>query len=261
MARPWATHHGESPTCYVTSIGSEWGARTTLFVCSPSRSGPARLRDLPGVRLFPSIDSATGAGYTEAMQENEVQLTLEELAERVNLGMRTIRFYISEGLLPGPGARGKAATYDAAHVSRLGLIRRLVEQRVPLKVIRERIAHLTDAEIGDLIAEDIRNEASLRQASVSASPKDYISSLLERARAMNSRSGPAPQVLGQGQVDSSMAAPTRGTRDRSRQQSWQRWEVAPGIELHVRGDVAKGQRGLIERLLALAESAIQDRPQ
>ena len=49
------------------------------------------------------------------MLGEEQSLTIEELAERAETSVRTIRFYIAEGLLPGPGARGKAASYSGEH--------------------------------------------------------------------------------------------------------------------------------------------------
>ena len=33
---------------------------------------------------------------------------------------------------------------------------------------------------------------------------------------------------------------------------WERWELAPGVELHIRADVKKSAHGLIDRLLRAA---------
>ena len=52
------------------------------------------------------------------MQEGEA-LTIEQLAERVGVTVRTVRFYISDGLLPGPEGRGKAASHGDEHLLRL----------------------------------------------------------------------------------------------------------------------------------------------
>jgi DNA-binding transcriptional MerR regulator len=51
--------------------------------------------------------------------------TLAELAEETGLSARTIRFYISRGLLEGPGTAGRGAAYGPGHVERLREIQRL----------------------------------------------------------------------------------------------------------------------------------------
>src|SRR5436190_19922923 len=67
---------------------------------------------------------------------------IEELAERAGVRVRTVRFYIAEGLLPGPGARGRAAAYGEEHLLRLRLIRRLAERHVPLAELRGLLSSL-----------------------------------------------------------------------------------------------------------------------
>lgn len=51
--------------------------------------------------------------------------SLGELAEEVGLSARTVRFYISRGLLPGPKKAGRGARYGPAHLARLQEIQRL----------------------------------------------------------------------------------------------------------------------------------------
>ena len=72
--------------------------------------------------------------------------TIEELADEVGVPVRTIRYYIAEGMLPGPGSRGKGTTYSEDHLQRLRLIRRLVEQRVPLADVRQLVERLSPDE-------------------------------------------------------------------------------------------------------------------
>src|SRR5262245_13219417 len=117
------------------------------------------------------------------MEVNERELTLEELAERVQVPTRTVRFYISEGLLPGPGTRGKGASYGEGHLLRLQLIRRLAEQHVPLAEMRAMVGRLSLEEVQALLAEQKQQAAELERRSQAPSPKDYISALLNRAEA------------------------------------------------------------------------------
>ena len=65
-------------------------------------------------------------------------MRMRELETRSGVGRETIRFYIREGLLPEPArAARNSASYSEAHVARLGLIKRLQEERfLPLAVIR-----------------------------------------------------------------------------------------------------------------------------
>lgn len=51
--------------------------------------------------------------------------SLNELAEETGVPARTVRFYISRGLLPGPAGAGRGATYGRAHLERLRDILRL----------------------------------------------------------------------------------------------------------------------------------------
>jgi len=51
--------------------------------------------------------------------------TLAELAEETGLSPRTIRYYISRGLLAGPEVAGRSASYGAGHLARLRAIQEL----------------------------------------------------------------------------------------------------------------------------------------
>ena len=51
--------------------------------------------------------------------------TLAELADASGIPARTIRFYISRGLLDGPAKAGRNAVYTAAHLERLEKIKSL----------------------------------------------------------------------------------------------------------------------------------------
>jgi DNA-binding transcriptional MerR regulator len=52
---------------------------------------------------------------------------IRELAERAGVSVRTVRYYIQEGLLPAPDTQGRFASYTEEHLDRLELIRRLKE--------------------------------------------------------------------------------------------------------------------------------------
>jgi DNA-binding transcriptional MerR regulator len=79
-------------------------------------------------------ESATGAAAGE--------LTVDELAARTGLTVRTVRFYASEGLLPPPVRRGRVAYYDVRHRMRLDLIRSLQEHGYTLAAIQRALERI-----------------------------------------------------------------------------------------------------------------------
>src|SRR5262249_31087487 len=68
-----------------------------------------------------------------------VGMRMAELAAKSGVARETIHFYLREGLLPRPRKGGRTvAYYDAEHLERLRLIRRLREEKYfPLAVIRK----------------------------------------------------------------------------------------------------------------------------
>jgi DNA-binding transcriptional MerR regulator len=201
------------------------------------------------------------------MDGDEAGLSIEELARRGDLPVRTIRYYIAEGLLPGPDGRGKAATYGEEHLLRLRLIRRLTGQYVPLAEIRARLAGLGPDDLRALLATEEDRATTLAEAAREPSPKEYIAALLQRAGAgapaRNLKADAPPRPA----APAPMPAPPAAERRRDSPptlaasaapaQAWERWVLEPGVELHVRRDVAERRASLIERLVAAARQILQ----
>jgi DNA-binding transcriptional MerR regulator len=219
------------------------------------------------------------------------ELTIEDLADQVGVSVRTVRYYIGQGLLAGPGTRGRAAAYGEEHLARLRLIRRLSEQHVPLAEQRRRLEGLSLAEVQGLLGDEERRERELKRAEGARSPREYVAGLLARARAGRDEQPLAPeraQPVGATKPrmsESSIEAKPRGvlapvspspaparfrkataaleaagapesTGTRSPvAEDWQKWQLAPGIELHVRKDVVRDHSRLVERLLETAREA------
>jgi len=70
--------------------------------------------------------------------------TVDELAARTGMTVRTLRFYASEGLLPPPQRRGRIAYYGAHHRMRLDLIRTLQEHGYTLSAIQRVLSRLPE---------------------------------------------------------------------------------------------------------------------
>ncbi|MEU4209546.1 MerR family transcriptional regulator [Streptomyces sp. NPDC026206] len=90
---------------------------------------------------------ATGAEDTEV-----THLTVDELAARAGVTVRTVRFYGTRGLLPPPeiGPR-RVGRYGPDHLSRLALIEELQHQGLTLAAIERYVRRLPD----DLSAHDL----------------------------------------------------------------------------------------------------------
>src|SRR5918994_4910289 len=81
-----------------------------------------------------------------------VELTVDELATRAGLPVRTIREYQTMGLLPSPEHRGRVGIYRGAHLARLQLIGRLQERGYSLAGIRDLVASWRDgADLGEVL--------------------------------------------------------------------------------------------------------------
>jgi DNA-binding transcriptional MerR regulator len=74
-------------------------------------------------------------------------LTIDQLAERSGISVRTIRFYAGRGLLPAPQLRGRTGLYGPAHLARLELVSELSALGFTLAAIETQLARLP-AEIG-----------------------------------------------------------------------------------------------------------------
>jgi DNA-binding transcriptional MerR regulator len=176
---------------------------------------------------------------------DETGYTIDDLAGAVGVPVRTVRYYLAEGLLPGPGKRGRGALYTTEHLRRLRLIRLLVERRVPLTDIRDQLADLDDADVERLLAREARYVARLKEETAADSPRGYVAALLQQAET----AGDQPRA----RAAYSLAPPSAPPAPPSvRTEGWRRWPLLPGLEIHVRQDVAGKYRGLIERMIGLA---------
>lgn len=120
--------------------------------------------------------------------EFEPRFSLSELEEASGLTQRTIRLYVSRGLIPAARGRGRSRYYAREHLEALARV------------------------------SDYRNQGL---------------SLDEIAEAIG-RSSPARLQSGA---------------------EWRRFELADGIELHVRDDVTESQALLVQAMLDIASRA------
>jgi DNA-binding transcriptional MerR regulator len=80
------------------------------------------------------------------------EFTVDELAQRAGIPVRTIREYQTMGVLPSPQRRGRIGIYHASHLARLQLIARLQERGYSLAAIRELVASRHEgADLADVL--------------------------------------------------------------------------------------------------------------
>jgi len=85
-----------------------------------------------------------GRGNSGKSQRDE-EFNLETLAALSRVSERTIRYYITRGLLAGPVRGGRGAFYTAEHLNRLQEIREQQQRGLTLTAI-ERLAIAVEAE-------------------------------------------------------------------------------------------------------------------
>jgi DNA-binding transcriptional MerR regulator len=145
---------------------------------------------------------------------------------------RTIRYYLAEGLIQTPEERqGTASVFSYLNLLQLLTVKKLQAEHLPIRKIRELVAGKSEQELETLLG--VRGPSGKKTEA-----KRYLESLLAPAPAAppTQAAVPPPQHL-----DASPA-------------SWQRVEIEPGLELHIRSDYSPPAttgktRSLLERAI------------
>lgn len=111
------------------------------------------------------------------LSESATDLTVDELAARAGVTVRTIRFYSTRGLLPPPeiGPR-RVGRYGPDHLSRLALIEELQHQGMTLAAIERYLRQLPP----DLSAQDLAIHRALVASWVPDKAEETTREQLER---------------------------------------------------------------------------------
>lgn len=147
---------------------------------------------------------------------------------------RTIRYYMAEGLVQTPEERqGTASVFGYINLLQLLTVKKLQAEHLPIRKIRELVAGKSEQELETLLG--IGSTAAKKSRETEA--KRYLESLL----------APTPSPASAAPLK--QAAPPQQT-DQS--QSWQRVEIEPGLELHIRSDYAPPTSARTKSLLEKA---------
>jgi len=184
---------------------------------------------------------------------------INQLARQANVSVRTIRYYINEGLLPSPEVRGRYSYYDESYLLRIRLIKRLQDAFLPLKEIRLQMEALDIAEIKNLLVE--KDEKVIPGSEIphleynvlpgikeTSSAAEYITRILEARPVVPGRLG----QTGHRQLQAAPSAPLTAKqvlKGADRNDTWRRVEIIPGIELHIKDALYKKHFNMIDRLI------------
>ena len=158
------------------------------------------------------------------MDASPTPLDLPDLADRAGVSIRTVRYYIQQGLLQEPEARGPGAHYTEEHLDRLLLIKRLQKEHLPLAEIRKAI------------------QSGAAEAAIPRSARDYVRSVLGKQHSVSEVMSSPPMQLPEEPVRS----------------QWERITLAPDIELHLRRPLSRGVNKKVDRLLDVARDLFEE---
>jgi DNA-binding transcriptional MerR regulator len=199
------------------------------------------------------------------------ELLIHELAQRAGISIRTIRYYIDEGLLPQPKYQGKYSYYSANYLDRLELIRRLKETYLPLREIREIMNTLTDDEVLLKLNELSTSSPKVYGQPLPAQPAEkpgekalqYINRLMDDQTRYKTKGLPdkAQPLTTQEQIlpihRSLNLSDSTTSQD---EEVWQRITLFPGVELHLRQPLAPQVDSRVRQLIIYSKKIFSTKP-
>jgi len=179
---------------------------------------------------------------------------ITDLASLAGVTPRTIRYYVSVGLIPAPDQAGRAARYSEDHLRRIRLIRRLQEQHLPLAEIRSRLSSLTD--------DDVASALTAPEPEPTGSALDYIRSIASRpapraaeaSTIWHTEDAAAPAIARP--LPAPAPSPAYATKPIAA--VWERIPLAPDVELHVRRPLSRTAHKRVERIINIAREILED---
>ena len=139
---------------------------------------------------------------------------------------RTIRYYMAEGLIQSPGEKqGTASLFSYLNLLQLLTVKKLQAEHLPIRKIRELVAGKSEQELEMLLG--VGSVAAKKSRETDA--KRYLESLLAPESAafpIETSAAPPPPA----------PPPPAAPQMLDQSASWQRVEIEPGLELHIRSD-------------------------
>jgi len=205
----------------------------------------------------------------------EMNLWISELAKLMGVSTRTIRYYIEEGLLPQPEVQGKYAVFNADYLVRLKLIKYLKDAYLPLREIKRQLDSLTVPDVYALVERfekdpsgtlaemrvypSDKSEFLAFDNRVSAPPDDSASEYIQRALKRQNPVVREPVMKFNAPAPSPAPNPAPQSRPSEPTETWQRVELAPGVELNVRQPQPPALRFKVDYLITFAKNLFNKR--
>lgn len=192
------------------------------------------------------------------MLSKKQEYLIKELAEKSHVTVRTIRYYIQEGLLPAPNVKGRYSVYDEDYLYRIELIKLLKKIHLPLREIKQQIETLSKEEVIGFIQKLSQTQAA--KVSEPTSPTgsqynnalEYINNLLSQQPSIASISDSAPASQRPLSARSTGYAPISSPASPVEQSRWQRIRIHEGIELHIDEGLSDSEKAKVFQLLDFA---------
>ncbi|CAN5568832.1 hypothetical protein BH23CHL4_BH23CHL4_21970 [soil metagenome] len=206
-------------------------------------------------------------------QNTSGQFNARELAERAGTTVRTVHYYVSEGILPPPEGTTRNALYSADHLARLRIVAALRAEGLSLAAIRSRLALLGDEGIQEIRETLDRFEAALQAGDVTVlglveatvvdqtRDEDVVQDMLPQVMSSPPPSQQAPDDSARAYVDRMLSrpAPPQPRAMHSRREvhvqsklppvTWHHFTIEDGIEVRVREDRLRPERRQIEAFI------------
>jgi DNA-binding transcriptional MerR regulator len=221
----------------------------------------------------------------------EGRYALTQLADLASVTPRTVRYYLAQGLLPAVGQSGPGAKYDDRHLARLRLIRRLQAEHLPLAEIRRRLDGLSEGDIRELAG-------ASEPSAPGDSALEYLRGVLAGTPAVKPQRSPQPRVRipppmrALAVTDAPVAAsryepgsvpefsppgvadepapyasppmvppsflPSMPAPSPTERSQWDRIQLSPDVELHIRRPLGRAQQKQVDRLVAITRELLEE---
>ena len=163
---------------------------------------------------------------------------------------RTIRYYIAEGLIQSLDEKqGTASVFSYLSLLQLVVVKKLQAEHFPIRKIRELVAGKNEQELETLLGIGQESRTKGDEA------KRYLESLLTSVPEGSANPVKSPRFARRSTALQSSPSPTA----ESPSGSWQRIEIEPGLELHIRSDYSlpassARTRSLAERIRGILKN-------
>jgi DNA-binding transcriptional MerR regulator len=199
---------------------------------------------------------------------NSEEFLIGELAEKAGVSVRTIRYYVSEGLLPSPQTRGRYTVYDEEYLERIRLIKRLKDAFLPIKEIRGMLDTKTPQEIEEFLKIYEENRPAVSDAlSYIAALKGISKPNQIFEKRMSSMEAPEPPPADSTpRFSPSIDEPKKkaetqrsGLQESPYAEQFYRFIIQPGVELHVSHKNYTLNPGLIRKMIEMCKNLLDAR--